>query len=97
MADAPILNVKDIPWREIGEADEPGGTTARLLGQINIGGTPFHVEALQIRDDDELDEALQLDDRLEALYAAVDHDGGRYQTTEIDGRPYVLWIVPFQR
>ena len=89
------IDLASIDWTACGVADEPGGEAAQLLATVTIGRTPFHALALQVESDG-IQRAVQRDDDLVSAMEALG-DQGPYETTEIDGRPYVLLISPHAR
>lgn len=90
------LELSGIDWTACGDADEPGGEEAQLLGTVQIGSTPFHVLALQVEDNDVGQRALQRDDDLVDTMRALG-DEAPYETVEVGGRSYVLLISPHAR
>ena len=77
----------------IGENDPK----TRLLGTVRINDVPFHVEALQIkRDEEEVQQAAapEMYDYFNEIYAAVGAEGPLY-TIEHDGREYAIFIYPY--
>jgi hypothetical protein len=78
---------------------EPSGPEAnpraRLLATIKIGPTHMHLEAYEITEDDQgVQRAVVYDEDVEKVYAGVNAEGG-WQTTEIDGKEYVVIATPF--
>ena len=90
------IDPASIDWTACGDADEPGGEDAQLLGTIQIGPTSFHVLALQVEGEQEAQRSLQRDEDLSLVMNALG-DQSPYETVEIDGRPYVLLISPHSR
>lgn len=90
------LELSSMDWTACGDADEPGGEEAQLLGTLQIGSTPFHVLALQVEDSDVGQRAVQRDDDLVDTMRALG-DEAPYETVEIGGRSYVLLISPHAR
>ena len=101
------IDPASIPWRAIGEPwddeDENGkpihhDERERLLATVQIGSCSFHMEARQVivepdgwsllrfTDDDE--------ETMGALYIAGGGEG-RFETVEIAGRSYVVFMTPF--
>jgi len=71
------------------------GDASKLHCVISINGTMMHLEALQVHDVDGLQEAvnpeLAADFTSLRLYGAE----GPFETTRINGKPYVLVATPF--
>ncbi len=66
----------------------------RLLGTVSIAETPHHVEAIEVRDgEDGLEPTLDPSDV--NWRSLLEADNGRFMTTEIGGRQYVLLITPY--
>jgi len=67
---------------------------AMLHGQLTIAGGSFHVTAVQVKVDDQgglTAVCSEYDEDIEALYAL---SGDSLTTVTIDGKDYVLAIVP---
>lgn len=79
-----------------GDEDDP---TSRLLGGAWVGGMPFHVTAIAVKDDEfSLQEAVtQEDDEVLALLAVAFQPDGGWQTARINERDYVLFFEPHSR
>jgi len=77
----------------IGENDPK----TRLLGTVRINDVPFHVEALQIkRDEEEVQQAAdpEMNDYFNEMYVAVGAEGPLY-LIEYDGREYAIFVYPY--
>lgn len=72
-----------------------GDPKSVLTGVARIAGVGFHVEAIEVRDDPygaHRAVVQDFDTRVEALENAMD---GKFETITIEGREYVLSILPF--
>lgn len=67
-----------------------------LLGEIEIAGVPFHVEAVEATDDGRmlLAENEELQNRIDCV--GQFDDGSRYQTVPYRGKRYFVVIFPNQ-
>lgn len=91
------IRLDAIDWMACGDPDEEGGEEAQLLGTVVIGSTPLHCLALEVRDDASgIQRSLQRDDDLVDAARALGDDGP-YETADIDGRSYVLFLSPHSR
>ena len=89
------LAIPDDAWRPCGDADEPGGERAVLSTVIHIGGTGHHVVAYQVGDDtSEMLQVLQRDEDVDHYYAGCGASG-TFETTEIAGAEYLVFVTPF--
>lgn len=79
---------------------EPNGDLADplncLYGTLVIAGLDLHLEAWEIRTEDEFQTTVSEDyaGEFELLYGAFSADG-HFQTTTINGREYVIFASPF--
>lgn len=78
-------------WRDV----EGDGTLLKCV--ISINGTLMHLEALQVRYVGPAREQKPASPRHEADFALLCRYGseGQFNTTEINGKPYVLVATPF--
>lgn len=83
------------PLTEIGETLD-GPPHARLLGTVTILGADFHVDAVEVNADSEGEQRAAHPGHQCVLDEILEIVEGAGQTVEIDGRPYVLSITPFQ-
>jgi hypothetical protein len=86
------LNVPEEAWHEVGwNVEGPD----RLLAQVNVCGAMHHLEAYLVEDRDDgyvcLANADMERDLMPKLQEVYD---GAYETTEIRGRRYVLFMFP---
>ena len=67
-----------------------------LKGEAVIAGWPFHVEAIEIYPDKEINEAVNpvFWSRIDALENEMQ---GSFKSIELDGKLYILAITPFCR
>lgn len=91
LSKAPVIGIEQIDWEGTGPEDDP---SAVLLGQLIVGGTPMHIEAIAVSDQDGEWEADDLS-RGSVLTAVEEANGAKSQPTVIDGRNYVIWAAPF--
>jgi hypothetical protein len=95
----PRVALADLAWEDdtAGEG-EPG---SRLLATLYIGSCPFHVQAIELKyEDDGAGGSFQTpvdptwDEEFEGLYAATG-SADPWDTVQIGGRQYGLYIYPF--
>lgn len=90
------ITLADHEWQPTGPEEDP---QSRLLCDVgvSINGSPMHLTAIAVDDDDSgFQSSEHHDDELDRLAAAFQPDGG-WQTTEIGGRSYVLFMEGFSR
>jgi len=90
----PLLEAREL-WQPIG--GESGDQPTRLLATILVHGTPHHLEAIEVEEVD--GEQRPLDTELDAdwLDRVMAADPMIPATTEIEGRTYVVFMLPFER
>lgn len=93
------MNIPINAWQWIGDYDDSEcPQTALGLATIEINGVSFHVEAIEVRydDDQQMQVALNasLDERFGQWFSASNSEG-TIQTVEIDGREYALFASPY--
>lgn len=92
----------DVDWSALdpdGDFNNDGTpATTRLSGIARIGCQFFHIEAIEVFP---LDENCWMEAVNPSLQGHVDHlfelNGDHSQTTEINGRHYVIYLIPFAR
>jgi hypothetical protein len=89
----PTLVIPDDHWEAVGEGDD---IRARLLAQVVVCGTMMHDESFQA--DPESDPQCPVADAIseeawDRLANGLDSDG-RFMTTSIAGREYIVVISP---
>lgn len=85
---APKLVIPDEAWEDLGDG--------RLMAQVQIGTAMFHAEALEV--ETTASEQRGVTDSAQnqvELLAALDSPTGPWETLEIKGKNYVLFITPF--
>lgn len=100
--DNQIVNVAlpDTFWRPDGERNAETGAyaTTRLLGTLVLGGTYFHVHAIQVESDPVACTQIAVDQQyqpdLDDLATVVTPDGN-WETMMIGGAEYVVYMSPF--
>ena len=79
---------------------EPIGETdadTRLLGTVQINGVSFHVEAIQLKlDEEEVQQAAaaEMHDAFNEIYSGIGAEGP-LRTIEHDGKQYAVFIYPY--
>lgn len=78
-------------WRDV------GGDGSLLKCVISINGTLMHLEAMQVRYDGDPREQRSANPLHQADFEALCQFGseGQFDTSDIDGKPYVLVATPF--
>ena len=71
------------------------GDASKLHCVISISGTMMHLEAIQVREVDGVQEAVNPELSADFTYLGLYGNEGRFDTTEINGNPYVLVATPF--
>ncbi|HEY1292853.1 MAG TPA: hypothetical protein VGJ60_07240 [Chloroflexota bacterium] len=88
------ITIPDDAWEPNDGLADP---RSRLLATISINDCPMHLEAWEVRVNEEgIQEptAIEDDGDFWNLYAAVGADG-HFQTVEIGGREYILVASPY--
>ena len=89
------ITIPDAAWRPCGDEDEPGGERAVLAAVLNINGTSHHAVAYRVGDDtSEMLQVLQRDEDVDHYYAGCGASG-TFETTEIAGAQYLVFVTPF--
>lgn len=76
-------------WR-----DDRGDAT-KLHCVISISGTMMHLEAIQVREVDGVQEAVNPELSADFTYLGLYGNEGQFDTADINGKPYVLVATPF--
>lgn len=76
-------------WR-----DERENAT-KLHCVISISGTMLHLEAIQVHEVDGVQQAISPDLEEDFTYISLFGNEGQFETTEINGKQYVLVATPF--
>ena len=71
------------------------GDASKLHCVISISGTMMHLEAIQVREVDGVQEAVNPELSADFTYLGLYGNEGQFDTTEINGNPYVLIATPF--
>ena len=71
------------------------GDASKLHCVINISGTMMHLEAIQVREVDGVQEAVNPELSADFTYLGLYGNEGQFDTTDINGKPYVLVATPF--
>jgi len=71
------------------------GDGTKLQCIIAICGTMLHLEAIQVRMNDDVQEPVNPEFTTDFLHLSLYGSEGVFETTEINGKPYVLVAVPF--
>ena len=89
------IQIDPSDWEHTGGDEDP---SSRMLTSIQINDMSLHLEAIAVQ---EVNGGIQVavnpdfDESLNAYYLAPGCDNGRFITTEIDGRTYALFALPF--
>ena len=84
--------MEQITWDEIGHQSDP---SARLATRLEIGGYPLYLEALAVTEDENGIKTADYEDRQDDLEALEGMENGRFMTTEMKGRDYVIFALPY--
>lgn len=97
-----VLDIPEDAWRPTGDFDEDekwniSDARTRLSCKIMLAGIMMHVEAIQVKDNQDLVEAAnpQLDSDIVNLYEIAGWCGECPECLEIQGRRYILTAFPF--
>lgn len=71
------------------------GDASKLHCVISISGTMMHLEAVQVREVDGVQEAVNPELSADFTYLGLYGNEGHFDTTDINGLPYVLVATPF--
>jgi hypothetical protein len=71
------------------------GDASKLHCVISISGTMMHLEAIQVREVDGVQEAVNPELSADFTYLGLYGNEGQFDTTDINGKPYVLVATPF--
>ncbi len=71
------------------------GDASKLHCVISISGTMMHLEAIQVREVDGVQEAVNPELSADFTYLGLYGNEGQFDTTDINGNPYVLVATPF--
>jgi hypothetical protein len=71
------------------------GDASKLHCVISICGTMMHLEAIQVREVDGVQEAVNPELSADFTYLGLYGNEGQFDTTDINGKPYVLVATPF--
>ena len=90
----PTIHSLDFKWQETGPEFL---LSSRLLASIEICGTPMHLEAWEVKKDEEgVYRAISWPEAFELAYQGLMSEG-EWETTIINGREYVLLAQPYGR
>ena len=93
--DGPSINLDSFTWEPTGSDENP---SSRLLGTLYISGYPLHVEAYEVRQDEQVGQTTvdkMFEDDLNHYYAAASCMDGCFDTIMIGGREYIIVATPF--
>lgn len=88
------ISVPDDLWEPNDGLDDPLNA---LRVTLHVNGYPMHFEAWEVHEDEDGHQhavAPEYEENIDALWSAVSGDG-RFQTTRINGREYILVASPF--
>lgn len=88
-----IFDLDVTEWENGGDPEGDG----RLYATINILGTLHHLEAVPVKDNEageQVGDTPIADEMLDSCFVAFAPDG-RFDTTEINGKPYAIFLSPF--
>ncbi|MEO8381697.1 MAG: hypothetical protein ABI779_18695 [Acidobacteriota bacterium] len=71
------------------------GDASKLHCVISISGTMMHIEAIQVREVEGVQEAVNPELSADFTYLGLYGNEGQFDTTHINGKPYVLVATPF--
>jgi hypothetical protein len=71
------------------------GDASKLHCVISISGTMMHLEAIQVREVDGVQEAVNPELSADFTYLGLYGNEGQFDRTDINGKPYVLVATPF--
>lgn len=71
------------------------GDASKLHCVISISGTMMHLEAIQVREVDGVQEAVNPELSADFTYLGLYGNEGQFDTAAINGNPYVLVATPF--
>lgn len=103
MSDTFHLTIPDEAWRAVGEpdGDDPDRVLdgrEHLICALVINGTSHHLEAHEVdvirSEEDSYQQFFLYDEQMDHIHAGVAATG-RWTTTKIDGREYVLVASPY--
>lgn len=80
-----------LSWKKTGPEEDP---SSRLLAQIEIAGTPMHLEAYEVHDVDGVQTTKAWPEDMNTVFDRLGIEC-RLMTTEINGREYILLAQPF--
>lgn len=97
---AAVLELTTLTWEAIGTSLGPDvDPRGRLLATLILGGASFHVEAFEVRQDDKLGQ-VGVDDDVHIIFSEFANAAGGdgpFETVEIEGRDYAVFMSPFCR
>jgi hypothetical protein len=76
-------------WRDV------HGDASKLRCVISISGTMMHLEAIQVHVVADTQQPVNADFADDFLHLSLYASDGAFDTTEINGKPYVLVATPF--
>lgn len=71
------------------------GNETKLNAVISISGTMMHLEAIQVHQVNDVQEAVNPEFADDLTYIGLFGNEGTFETTEINGKTYVLVATPF--
>lgn len=86
-------------WRAVGLSLGNGAhSRCHLNATVQIAGADHHLEAIEVTEIEGQQTGINgAEDRFEALLAFRDGGDGPFETVSIEGRTYVLSMIPFAR
>ena len=88
--------IPDAAWRPAGDPEEDGGEDAVLAHPVTINGCQFHATAYEVVEGADPQRVRQRDDDV-AHYAEASGSDSGFEPQVIRGRPYLVFLTPFDR
>lgn len=91
------IDLSDIEWEEI--SLDQALPRSRLLTTVALDGVHHHLEAIEVKwGESKFDQSAvcALCNDILMRYEAVDPDAGPFNTVQIDGHTYVVFLTPFR-
>lgn len=91
------IDLSTIEWEDISLDEEL--PRSRLLAVLRLDGVHHHLEAIEVeRGGSKFNQSAVcvLCDEILKRYEAVDPDAGPFNTVEIDGHTYAMFLTPFR-
>lgn len=91
------IDLSDITWEDI--SLDQTLPRSRLLAAVTLDGVHHHLEAIQVESGESKfaqSAVCVLCNEILTRYEAVDPDAGPFNTVQIDGNTYVIFLTPFR-